>query len=438
MSEQASVSPPPQRPHPTKLFVETTTRCNLRCAMCVKQSRAGGIAEGDMDLATFKALFPVFPHLESLVLNGVGEPLMHRNLVAFAALARSKMTDDAWIGFQTNGRMMDRDHALPLVWAGVDRICVSADAVSPGMFRKMRSGGEVGDVDRALTVLSEARDGYPLSRLRLGVEFVLTRSNLAELPEVVRWAAARGAEFLIVTHLLPYAADMAGEAVHSPNTDASVAFFREWRNKAEAEGVDMDLYFSVRWKYHKTPEEKRIVDWVDGMVRAAESKEIPFHLKQLFAHDDAFLESAEAVFDQARSAAETAGISIRLPSLLPTADRRCNFVEDGSAFVSWDGQLHPCYFLWHRYSCYLEGREKPVEPISFGRVNGRSPLDIWRDPEFVRFRERVCRYDYPFCGNCGLGPCDLITEPQFQHDCYTAEVPCGDCPWPLGLLQCLQ
>ncbi|MFP4389805.1 MAG: radical SAM/SPASM family putative metalloenzyme maturase [Desulfococcaceae bacterium] len=438
MPEPETVSPPSQRPHPTKLFVETTTRCNLRCAMCVKQSRAGGIAEGDMDKSTFSALSPAFPRLESLVLNGVGEPLMHPALADFAAQARHRMADDAWIGFQTNGRMVDRERARALVRAGVDRICLSADAVSPDMFRKMRSGGDVGDVDRALAVLSRARDETSESRLRLGVEFVLTRSNLAELPEVVRWAAARDAEFLIVTHMLPYAPDMAGEAVHSPNTDASVAYYREWRTRAEAEGVDMDRYFAVRWKYQKTPEEKRIVDWVDGMVRAAESREIPFHLKQLFAHDEAFLESAEAMFDQARSAAENAGISLRLPSLLPTAERRCDFVEEGAAFVSWDGRLHPCYFLWHRYSCYLEGREKPVEPVSFGRVNGRSPLDIWRDPEFVRFRERVCRYDYPFCGNCGLGPCDLITEPHFQHDCYTAQVPCGDCPWPLGLLQCLR
>lgn len=429
---------PHRRSHPTKLFVETTTRCNLRCAMCVKQSRAGGIADGDMDRETFSALAPTFPFLESLVLNGIGEPLMHPALADFVAQARNHMPDDGWIGFQTNGRMMDRDRARALVQAGVDRVCLSADAVSPEMFRAMRSGGERGDVDRALDVLADARAEAPGSRLRLGVEFVLTRSNLAELPEVVRWAAERGAAFLIVTHMLPYSDDMAGEAVHSPNTDASVAFFREWRARAEREGVDMDRYFSVRWKYHKSPAEKEIVHWVDSMVTEAESRDIPFHLKQLFAHDDAFLRAAEAVFDDARAVAETTGLSLRLPGLLPTADRRCDFVEDGAAFVSWDGRIHPCYFLWHRYSCFLAGREKPVEPMDFGRVNGRSPLEIWQDPEFVRFRERVCRYDYPFCGNCGLSPCDLITEPQFQHDCYTVEVPCGDCPWPLGLLQCLQ
>jgi MoaA/NifB/PqqE/SkfB family radical SAM enzyme len=35
---KAPTVPPTLRPHPSKLFVEVTTRCNLRCAMCVKES----------------------------------------------------------------------------------------------------------------------------------------------------------------------------------------------------------------------------------------------------------------------------------------------------------------------------------------------------------------------------------------------------------------
>ena len=29
---------PPRRPWPSRLFVETTTRCNLNCRMCVKET----------------------------------------------------------------------------------------------------------------------------------------------------------------------------------------------------------------------------------------------------------------------------------------------------------------------------------------------------------------------------------------------------------------
>ena len=68
---------PALSPFPSKLFVEVTTRCNLHCAMCVKGAPGQGIAEGDMSGATFARLTPTFSRLDALILNGVGEPLLH-------------------------------------------------------------------------------------------------------------------------------------------------------------------------------------------------------------------------------------------------------------------------------------------------------------------------------------------------------------------------
>ena len=47
---------PALRPHPSKLFVEVTTRCNLRCSACVKESAGHGIREGQMTAETFARL----------------------------------------------------------------------------------------------------------------------------------------------------------------------------------------------------------------------------------------------------------------------------------------------------------------------------------------------------------------------------------------------
>ena len=71
---------PQRRAYPSKLFVEVTTRCNLRCAMCVKQAPGQALVEGDMSGEVFGRLAPAFPHLEALVLNGIGEPTLHRGL----------------------------------------------------------------------------------------------------------------------------------------------------------------------------------------------------------------------------------------------------------------------------------------------------------------------------------------------------------------------
>ena len=67
--------------------------------MCVKQAQGCAIAEGDMSPATFASLEPAFPHLEALVLNGVGESLLHPRLEEFIRRAKKLMPAEGWVGF---------------------------------------------------------------------------------------------------------------------------------------------------------------------------------------------------------------------------------------------------------------------------------------------------------------------------------------------------
>ncbi|MBC8018873.1 MAG: hypothetical protein H7X83_10200, partial [Verrucomicrobia bacterium] len=146
--------PAPLRAYPTKLFVEATTRCNLGCFMCVKQTDGCGMSEGDLTPETFAALEPAFAQLEALVLNGVGEPLLNPHLETFIRRAKSSMPAAGWIGFQSNGLLMTYSRALSLVEAGLDKICLSIDAASPETFRKVREGGELLAIEKAFTALA--------------------------------------------------------------------------------------------------------------------------------------------------------------------------------------------------------------------------------------------------------------------------------------------
>ena len=148
---------PALRPFPSKLFVETTTRCNLRCRMCVKQAADGVVPEGDLLPRTFDALAPAFPNVESLVLSGVGEPLLHPLLEDFIRRAKLAMGRDGRVGFQSNGLLLDRSRACSLLCAGLDRLCLSVDSVSPSTFRAIREGADVGALDLALEAMAKAK-----------------------------------------------------------------------------------------------------------------------------------------------------------------------------------------------------------------------------------------------------------------------------------------
>ena len=379
-----------------------------------------------------------YTHLESLVLSGIGEPLLHPELEQFVRTARAAMPARSRVGFQSNGLLLDEQRAVALLDAGLDRVCLSVDAVTPAAFARIREGGEVGAVDRALTALSRAESctGLPVAK---GVEFVAMRDNVNELPEVVRWAAARGASFVLVTQVLPYDEERVAQAAYDPNTDRAVGFFDPWRQRAQDQGIALDSYFRVLWKYTKTPEEQRIIDFVEAMKGDAHARDIFVNVQKMLERDEAWTQRVREIFAEAAAVAHREGVELSLPEVVPCGERRCDFVEEGGAFVSWDGKVHPCYFLWHGYRCFINGREKFVRPKVLGDLAEKGLLEIWNDAAYTVFRRSVLGYDYPFCSDCNLAKCcDYVLAEEFQQDCYINSEPCGDCLWCKGVFQCLR
>lgn len=435
---------PALRQTPSKLFVETTTHCNLRCPMCVKQSRDSRVIDNDMTRETFAALAPAFPHLESLVLNGIGEPLMHPHLVDFVRRARRSMPDAAWIGFQSNGLLLDRNLAEALVKAGLDRICLSVDGVRPETFSKVREGEELSDMDRAFRVLGEARRRHAGARLRVGAEFVAMLENFRQLPDTLRWVAERGADFLIVTHALPYDPAQTGQALYHNASDASVEVFEAWEKVMADQGLDVRLYDYMVWEKERVtpdtidPRIRKVNNLVTKMRAEARQKDIFMDVLRLLKRDAVLAAEIREVFEETQELAQGLGIEVRLPAVVPRVERQCDFITGGSAFISWNGDVHPCYFLWHQYRCHINDWDKLVKPKVFGNVLRKPLLDIWNETAFHTFRHNVLNFDYPYCSNCGVAPCDLVQEEDFAQDCFASEEPCGACPWATGLLQCLQ
>lgn len=429
---------PGLRQYPSKLVVETTTRCNLACPMCLKHTCDGSFVEADMARQTFDALAPALRTTEVLVLNGIGEPLLLPHLEDLLRFAKSLMPAGSWVGFQSNGLLMDEERAARLVDAGLDRICLSIDAVDPEGFRLIRKGGEIEGVAKAMHALRMARIRLN-SPLQIGIEFVLRRDNLAELARTIRWACDMGVDFALVTQLFPYHQDLVDQTVYDPNLDASLEVFNEFEELARSEGIDLRKdYPEAYMHYTRTSRYDRVKQIVDAMVAEALRRKVSLNIARLLAMDDSWRERTAAVFEEARRAASLTGLDLRLPGIAPRSARRCEFVEEGCCFVSVHGDVHPCYFLWHRYQCYIGGIKKAVGPRTFGNLAEKGILDIWNDPTYLTFRKNVLRYDYPFCFNCSFALCDYVEGEVFEQDCYINTEPCAACLWCMDVFQCLK
>jgi len=435
--EATTVNQPGQTDLPARLFVETTTHCNMACPMCVKQTEHSGIVDGHLPLDIFRTLLPALPSLEALLLNGIGEPLLHPQLEEFITLARQDMPAEGWIGFQSNGLLLDIRRATALAAAGLDRICLSLDAVTPETFARLRAGGEIGAMHRAFAALRQAKKLQPGSRLRSGVEFVVMRENVRQLPDVLRWASRQGAEFAIVTQLMPYSMAQLDQVAYGTGTDAAAELFSRWRQRGIEQGVDILAASLDSWR-SAASRDLKVKSLVEGMKAEARNREIFLNLKELQEQGATRQHEIAAIFAEAESVAQSLGMELKLPAILPRQQRHCAFVEKGGAFIDWTGGVHPCYNLWHGYRCFVNGWERTVKPKVFGDLQQKSLQDIWTDEDFRSFRENVLKYDHSYCASCGVAPCDYIQAEDFEQDCYLKSEPCGACLWSMGLLQCLQ
>ncbi len=406
--------------------------------MCVKQNRGSEVSEGDFSPELFTRLEPAFPRLDALILNGIGEPLLNPHLDAFIRRAKKLMSPAGWIGFQSNGHLMTHLRAVSLVDAGLDKVCISIDAIAAEQFSTLREGGNVDAIDMALSALNKAKSMCRRPEVKIGIEFVAMRSNIRELPATLEWAASRGASFAIVTHVLPYDELHAHEAVFCAISDQALALYKAWRRTAITRGIDIQRYPDVRWKYARTAQEQAVVDLVEAMKSEAEQQNIMLDLKKLLQLEHQRLDELSEIFEAAEAVARSTGLELRLPAIALREQRTCSFIEDGSAFVSWNGDISPCYFLWHRYECFASGWNQTVKPKVFGNLAQQDILQIWNNQAFTSFRQDVLAYDYPSCSSCGLAPCDYVQTDEFQQDCHIRNVPCGSCLWCAGVFQCLR
>ncbi|NDV27841.1 radical SAM/SPASM family putative metalloenzyme maturase [Desulfovibrio sp. JC010] len=431
------------REYPARLQVEVTTRCNMNCSMCVKYAPESDIPETDISLEDFKKLGPALEHCEKLVLNGIGEPLLHPGLAAMAAFARERMPKHGSIGFQTNGLLFTEARARELVEAGVDTFCISVDSVDSSV-----SGGELhgqSSTERlahTFALLKQAAE-HSGSQIKLGAEFVLMADTYKQLPDVIRWAAGQGAEFVLCSHVLAYHESMQEQSLFNPNTPAATELFDKWNDIARDQGQDLQNYFSFVWNPGRSMKREKLFDLIREMRADAELRGIWINLRNLADWDqrrrtDEYQQLLD-IYAYSEELAAELGVDLRLPPLMAENELSCSFVEEGAAFITSNGDVSPCQFLWHSCTCYLDGSEKLLRQKKFGNIKGVEISEIWDSVPYKVFRSDVLEYEYPYCSNCPMAPCDDIIgrSTEFECDCLGVEVPCGHCPWAMGGLQCL-
>ena len=183
---------------PVEAYFEVANRCNSKCATC-PLTFSPQEAERQLSLADFTSLLDQLPDLKRAVLQGIGEPLLNRDL---AAMIAELVRRGVYTVFNTNAALLTRRRQLELIDSGLDELRVSLDSSTPETYLQVRGipafDRVVANVGEMVRTRACVRSRTP----RIGIWMTALRENVAELPYLVDLAARLGVDEVYVQRLV--------------------------------------------------------------------------------------------------------------------------------------------------------------------------------------------------------------------------------------------
>jgi MoaA/NifB/PqqE/SkfB family radical SAM enzyme len=356
-----------------KVYIEPTSRCNLSCHICIRNS--WDEPQGHMQEDTFQRLLDGLGQLDQkpvAVFGGFGEPLFHPRIMEMVAAVRgvAQRVEIITNGLLVTERMMEDFIRLQLdvVWFSVDSLHTDAN-------------GKPSNLPPKIERLHWLREQVHSSLPQTGFVFVATRANLQELPDLVRSAVRYGISRYMVTNLLPYSEDVCDQTLYSHTLDYMESKPSRWAPEVQLPRMDWDdVTHQPLYQVLRNRPNARI-------------------------HD----------------------------VNLSMGEGRCPFIEAGAVAVGWNGPVSPCLALMHSHVSYLNNVPRAVTRHIIGNVNDSELQELWNDPGHQAFRRRVQEFDFSPCTLCG--GCEMAEANQ--EDCFGNGFPtCGGCLWAWGIIQC--
>ena len=362
-----------------KVYIEPTNACNLDCVTCFRNCWDTSI--GRMTEATFAAILAglaAIDPLPTVYFGGIGEPMFHQRTVDWIAQVKQL---GARVELITNGTLLTEQRSRQLIDAGLDLLWVSIDGASPESYADVRLGAELPKVLDNLQRFRTLRKGHKRAKPEIGIAFVAMKRNIGDLPKVLKIARQLGALHFSVSNVLPITAALQDEVLY---TDAMRLLTYLPSNQTPHLSLPkMDFNETTR---------------------------------------DALIAAFQSGFSVSYAGAKWGG-----------SNDVCDYIESGSLTVGWNGEVAPCWPLLHTHGSYLHHKAHVSYRHIIGSVGERSLLDLWHDPAYVAYRERVQSFAFPpctFCGGCDVSVANV-------EDCFGNDGPvCGACLWAQGLIRC--
>ena len=371
-----------------KLYIEPTTKCNLNCKMCFRNTWFDEPI-CDLSLENYRRVLASMPKtVETIFFGGMGEPLFHKDILEMIRLATET---GAEVELLTNGTLLTEQMIQGILDAGLTKLWISIDDLETdsSINANNNTGGAHSGHNHSGLVLSNIRmlnkiRQKSLSSISLGITFVAMKSNVHQLAKL---------PFFIAQHLV----DEVNVSNISPTDEAS----------------QNELLYTSLVNMYTGPGKGSVLPTV----------QLPFF-------DLNIPEAADGITQLMRKQNFNLYFNDQ-PVLRKTG--YCKFVQEGMTFVRADGKVCPCMALLHNGYTYIHNIRRKITHCSFGNIKEQPLAEIWGSKEYKTFRKKFEEFTFASCLYCGH--CELFEENQ--EDCIGNTHPaCGGCLWAEGVLSC--
>ncbi len=357
-----------------RVKLDMVTRCQLRCVMCHfahpefqenPETMGGELLE--------KVAADLFPRAHDVVLSSSSEPLLAPDLPRALELCREHGVPD--FHFSTNCLAMTDAIMDKVIDVQMPILTVSCDAATKETFEKIRKPGKWEPFLRRFDIIDARKKARGSELPHVSVTCVLMRSNIREVPGMIRFFRERGVRDMNFVHM----AVIGGLGVE----DESLMNEPKLCNDTMAEA-------------------KRVADEVGMKVV------LPFPIAESFNKEG-------DVTDQSRSD-EGGGYALLAPDVEP--DGRATS-SDVAAYLNHKNREfrlrvkekehhnRPCYFPWFYIHVNPDGTVFPCgcwfEFTTFGDFKTQTFEEIWTGEKFKELRNQLYKFELrDVCANCSV------------------------------------
>lgn len=182
--------------HERRVWVRLTFACNNHCTFCLDAYSMSPVHR-PVDELLAEIQSQAEPKGARLILSG-GEASIHPAFLRLIAAGRE--AGYSWVQTITNGRMFSQEKfARAAILAGLSEATFSLHGHTPELHDKLC--GVPGAFEQGLRGLRNLRDS---GRVVVNIDIVLTRANIDQLDEILRFFRAEGVHEFDLLHLVPF------------------------------------------------------------------------------------------------------------------------------------------------------------------------------------------------------------------------------------------